>query len=173
MSVKYRVQQFWQLVRADPLPDLAWDEIEQILTAGELALFRRYAIGDRQHAYRVLCTLREAGYEHPALHAAALLHDVGKTRCRLHLWERIAGALADICCPGHVKLWGQGEATGWRRPFVIRRQHPAWGAEMAMAAGSSSLVATLIRNHQEKQEVLPGQEVNELLRQLQWADDRN
>lgn len=173
MSVKYRLEQFWQLVRADPLPASAWGEIEQVLTERELALFRRYAAGDRQHAYRVLRTLREEGYDHPALLSAALLHDVGKTRCRLHLWERVVGALAEICCPAKVKAWGQGEATGWRRAFVIRRQHPAWGAAMAAAAGSSALAVSLIRNHQEKEEALPEQEAKELLRQLQRADDQN
>jgi len=178
MDLKYRFQQFWQLIHAPPLPAPAWEEIESILTPAEVALFRQHSVADRRHAYRVLRTLRAGGHDHPALLAAALLHDVGKTRYRLRLWERIAGALADICCPGRVKAWGSPRVgsraiLSWRRPFIIRQQHPQWGAEMAAEAGSAPLVVTLVRHHQDKASRLPDAEANGLLHALQWADDQN
>ena len=179
MELIYRLEQFWQLVRASPLAPSAWEEIEAILMPAEVDLFRNYAIADRRHAYRVLRTLRAAGDEHPDLLAAALLHDVGKVRCALPLWARVAGALADICCPGRVKKWGHAgpeSRTGlrtWRRPFVIREQHPAWGAEMAAAAGSRPQVVSLIRHHQDKQRRSVSGETAALLQRLQWADDQN
>jgi putative nucleotidyltransferase with HDIG domain len=173
MGLLYRVEQFWQLVRATPLPPTAWQEIEGILTPAELSLFRRYTVADRRHAYRVFRTLRRAGQEQTALLRAALLHDVGKTCYRLHLWERVAGALAELVSPARVKRWGQGPVSGWRRAFVIRNQHAEWGAEMAESAGSTAMVVTLIRQHQEKEGMPSDPEVNELLQQLQWADDQN
>ena len=183
MGLRYRISQFAQAVRARQLPPTAWQEIESILAPTEVALFRRHAPADRQHAYRVMRTLHDAGYRHRALLAAALLHDVGKARFRLRLWERIAGALAERCCPGRLKVWGHlPEGNGepvfpagvarWRRPFIIRAQHPRWGAAMVDAAGSPPLVVTLVRHHQQK-ERLPDPVANRLLRRLQWADDRN
>ena len=65
MDLKYRFEQFWQLVHATPLSTAAWQAIGQILTPAEEELFRRYTAADRQHAYRVLTTLQQAGDEHP------------------------------------------------------------------------------------------------------------
>ena len=173
MNVMYRLRQFWQLVTARPLPPAAWQEIGAILTPQELALFRRHLPADRQHAYRVLCALTAAGCEHPALLAAALLHDVGKTRCRPRIWERVLGTVIERLVPGRIERWGTGEARGWRRPFVIRAQHAAWGAQMAAAAGSSPLTVTLIRRHQDKSAASGSGETAALLRCLQAADDQS
>lgn len=171
MSIMYRLRQFWQLVTARPLPPTAWQEIESVLTPAEAALFRRYAPADQRHAYRVLRALRAAGRDHPSLLAAALLHDVGKTRCRPRAWERVLGTVAERLFPGRVERWGTGEPRGWRRPFVIRAQHAAWGAEMAAAAGSSPLTVALIRRHQDKEVTSASSETTALLRYLQAADD--
>lgn len=173
MNIRYRLRQFWQLVTARPLPPAAWQDIEAILAPRELALFRRHSPADRQHAYRILCTLQAASHDRPALLAAALLHDVGKTRCRPRPWERVLGTLAERLFPGRVEHWGAGEPRGWRRPFVIRAQHAAWGAEMAAAAGSSPLTVALIRYHQDKDAASGNGETATLLRCLQAADDQS
>jgi len=67
---------------------------------------------------------------------------------------------------------------GWRRPFVVKAQHAAWGAEMAANAGSDPLTVWLIEHHQDvlaplKASEEVGTEAERLLRQLQWADDHN
>lgn len=173
VKIIYRLRQLWQLVTARPLPPTAWREIEAVLSPRESALFRRHAPADRQHAYRVLCTLRAAGHDHPALLAAALLHDVGKTRHRPRAWERVLGTVAERLFPGRIDQWGAGEARGWRRPFVIRAQHAAWGADMAAAAGSSPITVALIRRHQEKEAEPEEEETAALLRWLQTADDQS
>lgn len=172
MKVRYRLRQFWQLVTARPLSPTAWQEIENVLTPAEVALFRRYTPADRRHAYRVLRVLRDAGRDHPDLLAAALLHDVGKTRCRPRAWERVLGTVAERLFPDRSERWGAGEPRGWRRPFVIRAQHAAWGAEMAAAAGSSPLTVTLICRHQDEAATADMGETAVLLRQLQAADDQ-
>lgn len=172
MDVVYRLGQFWRMLTADPLPAGAWREIESILTPAQATLFRQFATKDRQHSYRVMRTLREAGHTDPDLLAAALLHDVGKARHYIHLRERVLIVLAEVFLPGRVEAWGQGQPEGWQRPFVIRAQHPAWGAEMAAEAGSSPTTVALIRHHQDKPPAT-GTPAGALLPLLQWADDQN
>jgi hypothetical protein len=77
----------------------AWDEIAAVLSPGELALFRRFSNGDQQHGYQVMRMLLAAGDDHPALLAAALLHDVGKTQLSIRVWERVVGSLGEIFFP--------------------------------------------------------------------------
>ncbi|MDX1662399.1 MAG: HD domain-containing protein [Candidatus Promineifilaceae bacterium] len=172
----YRLEQFWQLVAAQPLSVGAWAEVESVLSDEEVVLFRKMSTTDQGHSLRVLRTLRGAGHADPDLLAAALLHDVGKGRVRLRLWERVLGAVVEEVAPALVSHWGNGasgEAEGWRRPFAIRARHAHWGAEMAAAAGSSPTTVALIRHHQEGTVPTADQQVQLLLRRLQWADNQN
>jgi hypothetical protein len=75
--------------------------------------------------------------------------------------------------PERAAQWGSGAAQGWQRPFVVRSQHPQWGAEMAAEAGVSATAVRLIRFHQC--DVLPREDADlePLLRPLQWADDQS
>jgi hypothetical protein len=116
--------------------------------------------------------LRSAGHDDPDLLAAALLHDIGKTRYRMPIWVRSLLVLAEAFVPGRVARWGEGEAKGWRRPFVVRARHAEWGAEMAKAAGSRPLTVALIGRHDKGVGTAGGYE-DELLGRLQWADDEN
>jgi hypothetical protein len=173
MGVGYRARQFWQLIRAPALAPAAWRQIEAILTPAELALFCRFNPGDQYHSYAVLHTLQTAGESEPALLTAALLHDVGKTRLNIRVWERVAGSLGEIFFPRRARQWGSGTPRGWYRPFVIRCQHPAWGAELAAAAGSSLLTIALIRHHQDDDLSHLDAALAALLRRLQWADSQH
>jgi hypothetical protein len=114
----------------------------------------------------VLERLLADGQTDADLLTAALLHDAGKVRARLSVWERVVIVLGKKLFAGHVKGWGEGEARGLRRPFVVAAQHAAWGAELALAAGASPRTVELIRRHQEQS----GQ-TDALLRALQAADD--
>jgi len=118
------------------------------------------------------------GEEQPDLLAAALLHDVGKSDHPLHIWERVVIVLGKAFFPGQVRRWGQGEPTGWRRPFVVAEQHPAWGADMAAEAGASPTTATLIRHHQDLlvasgSQDTPPSPITLLLLPLQALDNEN
>lgn len=172
MRVQYRLRQLRHSLAAGPLPADAHAEIAGLLTEPERVLFTRYDHADQWHALRVLHMLRDAGYNHPDLLVAALLHDVGKTRYPLSVWDRIVIVVGQAFFSRRAEHWGHGAPQGWRRPFVVRAQHPAWGAEMAVAAGSRPGVVTLIRRHQERPADTAGEEET-LLRQLQWADDQN
>ncbi len=137
------------------------------------ALFRTMRAGERQHSLNVLQTLRARGESDPSLLRAALLHDVGKTRASFWLWERAFVVIARNLMPRRAQQWGAAEPSGWRRPFVISQQHPAWGAEMAAEAGADPLCVDLIGRHQHKLILPPMTESDRLLAALQAADEAN
>lgn len=169
----YRAEQFWRALRAEALPATAFAEIAALLTPAELALFQQFDAGEQTHSYAVLQTLRRAGHTQPDLLTAALLHDVGKTKSPLTVWDRVVIVIGHKLWPQRAKAWGQGAAQGWQRPFVVKAQHPAWGAEMATAVGSRPRTIYLIRHHQDPLPASPQTEEEQLLAQLQWADDQN
>lgn len=110
------------------------------------------------------------------LWVAALLHDVGKIRYPLNLWERIEVVLFNSMMPGKAQDWGQAEPVGWRKPFVVALQHPGWGADLAERAGATPMTVALIRRHQEKTGVDTGNPdniENQLLKQLQIYDNES
>lgn len=172
--LRYRLWQFWQIVQARPLPHTAHQHIATLLTPAEQTLFARFSPADQAHSYRVMRLLEQHGHTDPALLAAALLHDVGKTQVHLTWWDRVIVVIGVLAGRTIYTRWGEGAVQGWHKGVVVRVHHPDWGAQMAAAAGSHALTVALIRRHQEK---LPPNAAatreNELLRLLQWADDQN
>lgn len=171
-EVIYRTGQFWADIFPSQLSGGAWKEIEGQLTAVEQSLFNQYAPADKMHVYAVFRTLKVAGHQNPHLLTAALLHDVGKARYTLSVWDRVWPVLLKKIAPSLYEKWGDEEPTGWKRPFVIIKQHPEWGAKMAEEAGSHEIVVSLIRRHQVKLNETRSEE-DHLLSLLQWADDKN
>ncbi len=170
---RYRLWQFWQAVTSEPLPAVAREEMAQILNPAELALFERQGGAERQHSYLVMRSLKAAGHDNPDLLAAALLHDAGKTKVRSFWWDRPLVVLSQALLPRLARKWSRGDGMGWSRPFVVKERHPEWGAAAAEACGSSPLTVTLISRHQE----LPGADdegpETEMLKLLQWADNKS
>ncbi len=172
MHLPYRLRQLRQILTAGPLPSEARDEIAGVLSTQERDLFYRFTNADQWHSLRVLRTLRDAGYNHPDLQAAALLHDIGKTKYPLTAWERSAIVMGQALFPASAEKWGRDSLESWQRPFVVRANHPEWGAQMAAAAGSRPGVVDLIRRHQDQLDA-EHNDGNKLLGYLQWADDQN
>ena len=169
MSITGRVRQTVQFVFSwsRPVPD---DAARTILSEREYDLFLRMSRPERQHHLRVLQALQQ---DHPALTKAALLHDVGKTRFRFSLPERILVVLVKAFLPAAFKKWSAAAPQGWKRPFVISEHHPQWSAELAAEAGCDDLTLELIRRHQEPVPQPPQIEADELLMALQKADNRS
>jgi len=183
----YRTRQFWQalelrnlgLSRTKGLADL--EQARTVLSAPLFAIFNRLQPSEQAHSLRVLQALQAQGENQPDLLAAALLHDVGKIRMPLRLWERVLIVL--------VHPAEQTNQSGWRRSFakfiislkitnkalLVAENHAAWGAEMAASAGASPLTVSLIRRHQEK--LSPPNTLisleDQLLWKLQTVDDEN
>jgi hypothetical protein len=147
---------------------------QDVLTPEQLDLFTQLQPSEQVHSLRVMRALQNQGENHPDLMVAALLHDLGKIRYPLRLWERILIVLANIFCPHKVEVWGNGNPRSWRRPFVIAKQHPLWGAELALGVNTSALTASLIRRHQTKlSENSSNSLEDQLLIRLQSADNRH
>jgi hypothetical protein len=170
----YRARQFWLAWRAQSLTEDELAPASAVLTAEQMQLFTRLQPSEQIHALRVLRTIQEGGESDPDLQTAALLHDIGKARAPLKLWERVLIVLGKALFPERAKIWGSGRPQGWVRPFVIAEQHPAWGGEMACQAGTSPLAVSLIRRHQTPGEIEPvSLREDRLLKILQAADHQN
>jgi hypothetical protein len=175
MRIAYRTRQFWNALTATP----AAADLQQaylILSPGQRRLFEQLSAGEQVHALRVLRKIQHATHFQPELadehlFQAALLHDVGKTRIRLTVWERILIVLANRLVPGQVLRWGHNSPVGWRRAFVVAQQHPVWGADLADTCGSAPLTVQLIRRHQEPLPRPPQSREDKLLALLQSADE--
>ncbi len=170
MGRLYRIRQFLLGFQTHnrPLPASTQVKINATLSPAERALFSRQALRDQWHSAAVMEKLIEAEHDAPPLLAAALLHDAGKCRAPVSQWDRIAPVLVEKSFPTLLARWGDAPPTGWRKPFVIRLKHPAWGAEMAADAGSHPQTIRLIRCHQDKDVAAD----DSWLTALQWADNQ-
>jgi hypothetical protein len=172
--IGYRLRQFWSALYAQPSGgDL--EEVSSLLTTAQMALFRQMHRSEQAHSIQVMRAVSQASQGIPDeprrdLLGAALLHDVGKSRYPVRLWERVIIVLSKAFLPRQARHWGEGQLSGWRRPFVVARQHAAWGAQMAQEAGISPLAATLIRRHQDPPPNPGGDLEDRLLGLLQAAD---
>ena len=174
----YRTRQFFEMIFSHPTPeDLAL--ARQILTPTQLALFSRLQLSEQAHAVRVLQKVEVVCHSNGIalpddLRVAALLHDVGKVRYPLRLWERVMVVLGKAIAPERVKNWENHPPRGWVRPFVVAAHHPNWGADLVAERGASPRVVALIRRHQDH---LPKNDFNNdedrLLAILQAVDDES
>lgn len=144
---------------------------EAVLSPALMALFCRMRRSEQLHSLRVMRLLQARGQTDPDLLTAALLHDCGKSRYPLGLVGRSLAVPVQKFLPGAYARWSAGEPRGWRRPLVIRAQHPAWSAEDMQAAGASARAVSLARRHQDPHIERPASEEDVLLAALQAADD--
>ena len=174
----YRSRQFWQAISSGPSQGDV-ELVSSVLSEPQLELFQCMQASEQIHSIQVFHELRNQAEINPDLLAAALLHDVGKTRAPLRIWERVIIVIVGAMCENCVHKWGRGNNThpesepGWRRAFIVAEQHPAWGANLAAECGTSPLAVSLIARHQEQ--VNPGASTEEdiLLQKLQAVDDNH
>lgn len=172
-NIFYRAWQFWQSLTGSPSPQ-DWEEVRAVLSPGQFNLFAEMPDPEQAHGLRVLRTLKSEGHRDPDLLAAGLLHDVGKCRHPLNVWERVWIVLVgSVFSPGsnaEGSFFGEHE----KRPMVIAERHPEWGAEMALKQGSSPIMVWLIRNHERRDlEDMEDSRRLRLLKALIKADNRS
>jgi hypothetical protein len=162
------VRQFLRALAA-PLAIEDRQEVQRTLSPEQWDLFCRMSSVDRQHGLAVFRTLQEQDDPPADLLVAALLHDVGKAAAPPPLWLRVAVVLLPRFTPRLWESFSRGDPRGWRRPFVLYRQHADIGAQWAARAGCTPLAVALIRRHEEP---VKGSEHEEerLLARLQEVD---
>jgi len=143
--VRQRVRQFVRALFARVSPSER-AIVHDTLSPAQAALYWRMAPCDQRHGLDVYDALCKDGCQDEALLAAALLHDVGKAAARLTIAHRVAVVLIEHVVPGWLARWAR-EGRGWKAPFAAHLQHPQIGAAWAQAAGSSTDIVMLIREH--------------------------
>lgn len=169
------VYRFMQGVRAltafaRPLDDAP---ARLILSPAQMALFKRLNRSEQMHSLAVLRAVQaQADTTPPALAAAALLHDVGKARYPLRVWQKTIVVLVRKFARPLYRRWAQGDPQNvWARGFVVNMQHPAWGAQIVEQAGGDALLVWLIAHHADPLEMHAAHPHAALLRRLKAADD--
>lgn len=168
-------KRIWQGLRAllAPVTPVDFHLAQRHLTAKELEAFQRMSRAEQLHSLKALRNILEQNETAPAVLAvAALLHDVGKSRYHLAVWQKTVSALVNAFVPQLAAGLGRDETISfWRAPFALHAHHPKWSGEILRACGSDEAVIWLAEHHQENAENYRSHPHHELLRRLQMADD--
>lgn len=172
MAVAQRLRQGVRALFAFSQPvDL--DLASQYLTPELLDLFRQMQHSEQLHSLNVQRSVLEQGSVSHDLAVAALLHDVGKVRSPLMVWQKTLSVLVRAALPALFQRWSRGSLTNpLQQPFVVYVRHPEWSAEMLAQAGASETAVWLVRHHADDAQALQHPAV-QLLKRLQAADDLN
>ncbi len=146
---------------------------KQYLSSKELGAFQRMSRADQLHSLNVLRTvLRQRESVPRSLAVAALMHDVGKRRYHLAVWQKTMAVLVKRLLPPLADRLGREENMSiWRAPFVVRSQHPKWSAEILRACCADDVAVWLVEHHQADVLALGDHPQAELLQCLQRADE--
>lgn len=154
-------------------PDLGL--ARQYLTKCEYQAFVSMSRADQLHSLQVLRSVLDLNPEAPrGLPAAALLHDVGKSRYHLAVWQKSLSVLLKRFAPGlSQRLSQDGALSWWRAPFTVLQRHPAWSGDILRRCGSDPSVIWLAEHHQVPAARCQDHPLYPLLVTLQQADAMN
>ncbi len=147
---------------------------ERYLSPQQMTLFRQMAKPEQLHSLNVLRdVLAQATTTPHDLAVAALLHDVGKSRYHLAVWQKTLSVLiSKLLPPLDNRLSIEATLTFWRAPFIVRRHHPQWGGDL-LSAYAPDCVIWLVSHHADSADDWQHHAYYDLLVRLQIADDAN
>lgn len=173
MTAVYRIRQGVRALFAFAQP-VDYALATEYLTPSLLALFTQMRRGEQLHSLNVLRAVLSHGQTPSAVAVAALLHDVGKTRYPLTLWQRTTAVLVRAFLPPIFRRLSEGDPRPfWRRAFVVYVHHPVWSGELIGQAGGSADAVWLATHHADDAEQWQEHTLYLLLKRLQMADDAN
>jgi len=151
------------------------DLVRETLNDAEYELFIQLSRSEQLHSIRVLRDVLAQESDTPSeLAQAALLHDIGKVRYRLAIWQKTIAVLVKAFSPQtEAKMIADDTLTFWRAPFVVRHYHPVWGGQLLIETNSHPTTIWLTTHHAEDVEIHKSTPYYDLLRRLQVADDAN
>ncbi len=174
MEVMYRIQQAVRALFAFT-QDVDTALTVRYLSSRQMVLFDNMRHSEQLHGLHVLQDVLAQDTDTPHdLAVAALLHDVGKSRYTLRVWQKTLAVLVEKLAPPLFRRWSREDGDSyWRRPFILKVHHPAWSATMLAATGASERAIWLVAHHQDDAGQWDNHPHVHLLKRLQKADDAN
>ncbi|MCU0498392.1 MAG: HD domain-containing protein [Anaerolineae bacterium] len=173
MAVGYRLRQGIRALFAFARP-MDYDLAARYLSVDELRLFRQMRRNEQWHSLNVLRSVLTQGDTPRELAVAALLHDVGKIRYPMAIWQKSLAVVIVKLFPRHAQRWSQAdERVRWARPLIVKARHPQWSGELLLATHSHPLAIWLVTHHQDAADLWLEHPDFKLLQRLQAADNEN
>lgn len=151
------------------------DMAAEHLNPAQLALFRQLQHNEQLHSLNVLRdVLAQAEATPNDLAVAALLHDCGKSRYPLAVWQKTLTVLVRAFAPSLYTHWQNGDPSSpFARPVIVSEQHPAWSAALAAEVDTTERALWLIAHHADDPAHWQDHPHFNLLKRLKTADDAN
>lgn len=174
MSATKRIQQGVRALLAYT-QTIDYDLAAEYLTTEQLTLFQQLGRGEQLHSLNVLRAVLAQENNTPLdLALAALMHDIGKIRYHLAVWQKTEVVLLRRLTPRFYYRMSEGQQlTFWRAPFIVAEQHPCWSAAILEQTGAPARAVWLAAHHADPLEKWHDHVHFALLKRLRLADDAN